>query len=201
MWLGIDKEIVNSINNNLWIPNMGYYSEYLYGGVYPVQSQAVDNLGQALAIIFGVANPEMARSIISKTPYTPTAYRRYTRSNPTSSPTTTTPCGLSFRLTGTLRQPRPGTWRRWKKVLRLYSVRRHCSAPTRSFSLPITATSRGTVVNSDSQLWSCTGMAAMIYRVIMGMDFKPDGISFAPVVPRHSREKRRSPDSATVTPT
>ncbi len=50
MWLGIDKEIVNSINNNLWIPNMGYYSEYLYGGVYPVQSQAVDNLGQALAI-------------------------------------------------------------------------------------------------------------------------------------------------------
>ena len=71
MWLGIDKEIANSINNNLWIPNMGYYSEYLYGGVYPIQSQAVDNLGQALAIIFNVANPEMARSIISKTPYTP----------------------------------------------------------------------------------------------------------------------------------
>ena len=36
LWNGIDSEISNAINNNLWIPNLGYYSEYLYGGVYPV---------------------------------------------------------------------------------------------------------------------------------------------------------------------
>ncbi len=57
LWIGMDKEIANSINNNLWIPNLGYYSEYLYGGVYPIQSQAVDNLGQALSIVFDIANP------------------------------------------------------------------------------------------------------------------------------------------------
>ena len=39
---------------------------------------------------------------------------------------------------------------------------------------------RGTAVNSDSQLWSAAGNAAMIFRIIMGMTFEPDGIRFAP---------------------
>ncbi|WP_221935993.1 hypothetical protein, partial [Klebsiella pneumoniae] len=42
---------------------------------------------------------------------------------------------------------------------------------------------RGTAVNSDAQLWSATGSAAMIYRVIAGMEFGVDGIEFAPFVP------------------
>lgn len=42
---------------------------------------------------------------------------------------------------------------------------------------------RGTAVNSDSQLWSAAGNAAMIFRIIMGMTFEPNGIRFSPVVP------------------
>lgn len=62
------KSMARSINDYLWIPNLGYYSEYLYGGVYPIQSQATDNLGQAMSIELGVATADMARSVVSKSP-------------------------------------------------------------------------------------------------------------------------------------
>lgn len=67
---GKASELLEAINQNLWIPNLGYYSEYLYGSIYPLQAQCADNLGQALGIIFGIATPEMSKSIISRTPRT-----------------------------------------------------------------------------------------------------------------------------------
>ena len=68
---GIDETIKNSINKNLWLSEQGYYSGYLYGGIYPIQSRATDALGQALSVIFDVATDEMAQSIISNTPVVP----------------------------------------------------------------------------------------------------------------------------------
>jgi len=42
---------------------------------------------------------------------------------------------------------------------------------------------RGTAINSDSQLWSCAGNVAMVFRVFAGMTFETDGIHFSPAVP------------------
>lgn len=72
--LGIDRSyfrdissvITASVNERLWIPNLGYYSDYLYGGVYPLQSQASDNMAQARAIVTGVSDRAHARSVLSK---------------------------------------------------------------------------------------------------------------------------------------
>lgn len=65
---GRGRTIATNINDRLWIPNYGYYSEYLYGGSFPIQSYTTDNFGQAIAVLFDIASPEMAGSIISKTP-------------------------------------------------------------------------------------------------------------------------------------
>lgn len=56
------------LNRMLWLPDRGYYSEFLYGGVYPVQSQITDNMGQALAMLSGAATPAMLRTIVGRTP-------------------------------------------------------------------------------------------------------------------------------------
>lgn len=141
MWLGIDKEIANSINNNLWIPNMGYYSEYLYGGVYPIQSQTVDNLGQALAIIFGVANQEMARSIISKTPYTPYGISSVYPQQPDTKPYHNDAVWPFVQAYWNIAAAKAGNMAAVEKVLPRYSVQPPCSGPTRNYLWLITVTS------------------------------------------------------------
>lgn len=65
--MGVD-EIADNVNLALWTPNLNRYSEFLYCGFYPLQSPATDNLGQALAIVAGVATPEMARALVRHTP-------------------------------------------------------------------------------------------------------------------------------------
>ncbi len=62
------REISEAVNTRLWVPDKGYYSQYLYGGRFPLQSQAADNFGQGLAILAGIPTPEMARSALSHTP-------------------------------------------------------------------------------------------------------------------------------------
>ncbi|HNG90557.1 MAG TPA: hypothetical protein PK858_10140, partial [Saprospiraceae bacterium] len=42
----------------------------------------------------------------------------------------------------------------------------------------------GTEINSDRMLWSMAGNLAMVHRVFMGMQFKPEGLYFNPVVPK-----------------
>lgn len=64
----IARDIAESVNTRLWIPEKGYYSQYLYGGRFPLQSQAADNFGQGLAILAGIPTIEMARSALSRTP-------------------------------------------------------------------------------------------------------------------------------------
>ncbi len=43
--------------------------------------------------------------------------------------------------------------------------------------------SKGTAINSDRQLWSVAGNIAMVYRIFAGMQFEPDKIKFHPVIP------------------
>ncbi len=66
----LGNTIAASINEYLWIPNLGYYSQYLYGAPTPIQSLTTDNFGQALCVLFDIATPEMAASLVGKTPRT-----------------------------------------------------------------------------------------------------------------------------------
>ncbi len=184
MWLGIDKEISNSINNNLWIPNRGYYGQYLYGGVYPIQSQSVDNLGQALAIIFDVANHEMARSIISRTPYTPYGISSIYPQIPDIKPYHNDAVWPFVQAYWNIAAAKAGNMAAVEKGLGAMMRAAAMFGTNKELFVAHNGDYRGTAVNSDSQLWSCAGMAGMIMRVIMGMDFRPDGIAFAPVVPQ-----------------
>ena len=64
------SDMKQAINNQLWLADKGYYSEYLYGSPFSVAAPAVDNLGQAIGVLFNVADDEKGKSLISKTPIT-----------------------------------------------------------------------------------------------------------------------------------
>ena len=183
LWMGMDKEIANSINNNLWIPNLGYYSEYLYGGIYPIQSQAVDNLGQALSIVFDIANPEMARSIISKTPYTPYGISSVYPQMPDIKPYHNDAVWPFVQAYWNIAAAKAGNILALNKGLAALYRAAAFFGTNKELFVASNGDYRGTAVNSDSQLWSAAGNAAMIFRIIMGMTFEPDGIRFSPVVP------------------
>ncbi|MDE6460754.1 MAG: hypothetical protein K2K52_08025 [Paramuribaculum sp.] len=59
----------HSINIRLWQPDAGMYNRFLYTDVYPIPARITDNAAQPLAIIFGVATPEMADKILASTPW------------------------------------------------------------------------------------------------------------------------------------
>ncbi len=183
MWDGVDKEISNAINNNLWIPNLGYYSEYLYGGVYPIQSKATDNLGQSLAIIFDIANPDMAKSIIKNTPYTPFGISSVYPQMPDINPYHNDAVWPFVQAYWNLASKKAGNMQSFEKGFAAMCRAAAMFGTNKELFVGHNGDYRGTAVNSDSQLWSCTGMASMIFRGIMGMEFCPEGISFSPFVP------------------
>lgn len=60
--------LISAINDYLWMPHRSCYTQYLYGGAWPMQSPAVDNFGQALAVLFRIPTPEMAAALLTHTP-------------------------------------------------------------------------------------------------------------------------------------
>ena len=58
----------DAINQNLWNDDRGLYSEYLYGQKERLLSPGIDNMGQALAVIWDIADDERAVQLIRNTP-------------------------------------------------------------------------------------------------------------------------------------
>ena len=176
-------ELKNSINNNLWIPEKGYYSEYLYGGVYPVRSQAVDNLGQALSIIFGVANDEMAKSVVSKTPVLPFGTSSVYPQIPDIKPYHNDAVWPFVQSYWNIAAAKAGNMEAFNAGLGALYRSAALFGTFKELFVASNGDYRGTAVNSDKMLWSSTGNVSMIVRVIAGMEFGTDGITFRPFVP------------------
>lgn len=179
----VHRRIVRSINDNLWIPNMGYYSEYLYSQPYPIQSQATDNLGQALAVIFGIATPDMASSLISRTPVTawgtPSVWPQQPDIKPYHNDAVWPFVQAYWNLAAAKTRNADALLAGMAAIYRAAAL----FGTNKELFVAHNGDYRGTAVNSDAQLWSAAGNAAMVFRVLAGMEFGPRGIEFHPVVP------------------
>ncbi|MBQ9076470.1 MAG: hypothetical protein IJY31_01295 [Muribaculaceae bacterium] len=173
----------NSINNNLWIPEKGYYSEYLYGGVYPIQSQTADNLGQALSVIFGVANDEMARSVVGKTPILPFGTSSVYPQIPDIKPYHNDAVWPFVQSYWNLAAAEAENMAAFEAGLGALYRSAALFGTFKELFVASNGDYRGTAVNSDKMLWSSTGNVSMIMRVFAGMEFETDGIDFDPFIP------------------
>lgn len=179
------KQLVGSINKQLWIADKGYYSEYLYGGIYPVLSPSVDNLGQALSVIWDVASDEQAESLITKTPVTEfgttSIYPMLKDIKPYHNnavwPFVQAFWNLAAAKTKNIEAVKNGVGALYRAAALFGTHKELFVASTGDF--------RGTAVNSDKMLWSSAGNVAMIFRMYFGMDFKTDGIEFKPFTPHY----------------
>lgn len=171
--------IEDAINHRLWNEARGCYTQYLYGGVTPVMSPCVDNMGQALSILWDIANDDRAETIINETPVTtyglpvlhPNRDNAGTGLNNTIVPMVQAMWNLAAAKSGNMSMLRRGMG----ALIAQQALTASCSYCWNASS--------GEMIPCDNPTGNASGNIAMVLRVIAGMNFLPGGIELNPRVP------------------
>ncbi len=178
------ETIKKGINTYLWQKDKGYYAQYLYGRNNLVASPKFEALGEALSILFDVANKNQAKTIVSKSPITPFGVTCIYPQIPGIPPYHNDAIWPFVQSYWNLAAAKVGN----EAVLNqgLASIYRAGGLFLTNYENMVADTGDflGTEINSDRMLWSMAGNLAMVHRVFMGMSFELDGLYFNPVVPR-----------------
>ena len=172
------------INQHLWQAEKGYYGQYRYGRTCAGQlSPRAEALGEALCVLFGVAEGERAQTVVSKTP--------------------TTPFGISClypQIPGVPPYHNDAVWPFVQSFWALAAARagneasltESMAAIYRPAALFLTNKENfvarngdfaGTQINSSNMLWSLSGSLSLVYKVLFGMQYQGDRLVFRPFVP------------------
>ncbi len=165
--------IKDAINQHLWNEDNGFYSSFLYGMAFPKQSPTTDNTSQAMCVLWGIADDDRAENLISNTPVTDCGVNvTYPANNPlepyfanSSWATTQALWNIAAAYVGNENALRRGLGALYRAQA-LYQSRGICR--------------KGVKID---ELGTSASNAAMVLRVFLGMEFKPEGIEFSPVVP------------------
>ncbi len=183
-------KLKEAINAHFWQPDKGYYGYFIdeNGTLNP----RMEGLGEAFAILTGVAGERRANEVLKNTPTTPWGF----------------PCLW----------PQFEEWRDYKRDFAHYYhngmiwpfVEGYWAwAATEMKNVPVFSRELDALVKlsekndtfmelyrpedgrpdgSPRQLWSASGFLSMIYHGLFGMNFTEAGVRFAPVVPPQFKE-------------
>ncbi|TAE20022.1 MAG: glycogen debranching protein [Bacteroidetes bacterium] len=184
------ESIKKGINEQLWQADKGYYAQYLYGRIFMQKSPRFEALGEALAVLFNVADAGKAQSILSKSPLTPFGVTCIYPQIPNIPPYHNNAVWPFVQAYWNLASAKAGN----EKALThgLASIYRAGALFLTNYENFVAETGDylGTEINSDRMLWSMAGNLAMVHRVFIGMNFETNGIRFSPTVPRVYAGKR-----------
>ena len=173
------SRIKDAINHRLWNENRGCYSQYLYGGVTSIMSPCVDNMGNALAILWDIADDNRTEALIKETPITnfgvpmlhPNRAGEGAGLNNTVSPMVQAMWNLAAAKANNMGMLRRGLGSLIFQQALAASCNTSCNATT------------GEILDNGNPRGNASGNLAMVIRVLAGMNFLPNGIEFNPKVP------------------
>ena len=183
------NRIAAAVNTELWMPEKGYYAMYNYGRQFPIVNPRAETLGEALAIIYGIADHKRAVSI--------------TENNPT------TPFGVAIFFPQIADMPPYHNNALWPWVAAYWAIA-NAKAGNEEGTLEaigsiyrpaaLFATNKenfvldngdiATQLNSSNMLWCLAGNIAVTHKILFGIHFDVDGLTFAPFVPEALAAKR-----------
>jgi hypothetical protein len=177
------EKIKNALNKHLWIAEKGYYGQFLYGRSYYSLSPKSEALGEALTILFGIADQSRAENVIAKTPVvafgTPCIYPQIPNIPPYHNdaiwPFVEAFWTWASAKTGNASSVEHGLASIYRAASLFNTNKENMVATTGDYL--------GTEINSDRQLWSVAGNLATVYRIFFGMSFTQEGLRFDPFVP------------------
>lgn len=177
------EKIKQGINDYLWMKERGYYAQYLYGRDDLVASPRYEALGEALAILFGVADDEKSISIMAQSPLTTYGATCIYPQIPGIPPYHNNGIWPFVQSYWNWAAAKTGN----EAVLNhgLASIYRAAALFLTNYENMVAETGDflGTEINSHRMLWSMAGNLATVHRVFMGMEFQEEGLYFNPVVP------------------
>lgn len=178
------ERIERAINQQLWLEDRGYYAQFRYGRQHLIRSPRFEALGEALAILFDVADAEQARRIVAESPLTPFGTTCLYPQIPDIPPYHNHGIWPFVQAYWNLAAAKAGN----EAALNhgLAAIYRAGALFLTNYENMVAETGdyAGTEINSHRMLWSMAGNLAMVHRVFMGMHFEVEGLRFAPVVPK-----------------
>ncbi len=177
------KVIKDGINKYLWMADKGYYSQYLYGHTYLNISPRFEALGEALAVLFDVADSTQATSIFEKSPLTTFGTTCIYPQIPEIPPYHNNGIWPFVQSYWNLAAAKAGNEQ--ALLHGLAAIYRAGALFLTNYENMVAETGDyvGTEINSDRMLWSMAGNLAMVHRIFMGINFEAGGIHFSPVIP------------------
>ncbi len=186
----IAERIKKGINKYLWLPEKGYYAQFRYGRNYKFVSPRSEALGEALCVIFGIADDVRARQVVASTPVTDFGISCIFPQIPNIPP-----------YHNNAIWPFVQTYWLWAaaKAGNERSVLESISDIYRPAALFLTNKENmvvsngdfnGTQINSSVMLWSLSGNISIVHKVLFGVRFNPNELYFEPFVPKAMEGKR-----------
>lgn len=186
----IALKIKTGINKNLWIADKGYFGQYLYGRNFKSVSPRAEALGEALCVWFGITDKEKQQSIVSNVPVMDYGISCIYPQIPGIPPYHNNAVWPFVQSYWALASAKAGNEK---------SVMECIAAVYRPAALFLTNKENfvaengdfaGTQINSSNMLWSLSGSLALVQRVLFGIEYGKDSLSFHPFVPEALAGKR-----------
>ena len=175
--------IAAAINARLWMPEKGYYAMYLYGRDNLVTNPRAETLGEALSILYNVAPADRARLITEKnptTPFGPAIFYPQIADQPAYHNNSLWPWVAAY---WTLANAKVGNE---QGVMQgIGSIFRPAALfTTNKENFVLDNGDIATQLNSSNMLWCLSGNIALTMKMLFGVTYDVDGISFRPFVPK-----------------
>ncbi|HEX8139242.1 MAG TPA: hypothetical protein VF544_16885 [Pyrinomonadaceae bacterium] len=178
-----------AINKHLWIADRGFYGAYRYGRTFSRLSPRSESLGEALSILFDIADESQRVSIVRNTPVVDFGVPDFFPQIP-NMPAYHNNAVWPF-VVGywTWAAARAGNGAAVEHGLGAI-YRQAALFLTNKENMTATGGDPATMLNSDRQLWSVAANLATVYRILFGMQFEGERLSLKPFIPRPYGDSR-----------
>jgi hypothetical protein len=184
------QKIKTGINQYFWQPNKGYYGQFIYGRNYPILSSKSEALGEALCILFDIASPDQQKTIVRSTPVmdfgVPTVYPQIPGIPPYHNnsvwPFVQSYWMLAAAKAGNEKSVMASIAAIYRPAAMFLTNKENFVVENGDFA--------GTQINSSNMLWSLSGNLAVVHKVLFGIQFQEEALTFNPFVPYALRGRR-----------
>jgi hypothetical protein len=189
-YAGIASQIKEGINTHLWMPEKGYYGQYLYGRQFKLLSPRSEALGEALTVLFDIADAEQQKSVVANTPVTkfgiPCIYPQIPNIPPYHNnavwPFVQAYWSLAAAKTGNAEALVQSMSAIYRPAALFLTNKENFVSASGDFA--------GTQINSSNMLWSLAGNISLVYKVLFGMNMQADALVFKPFIPEVLKGER-----------
>lgn len=189
LWSERSKKLCEAINREFWLEEQGHYGMYRYGRDFPVMNPRSETVGQALAILYGVADAEKAATITRKSPVTkwgaPIFFPQIADMPAYHNNALWPWVAAAWTLANAKVGNEQGVLQGFGSIVRPAAL-----FATNKENLNLDNGDIATELNSSNMLWSLAGNIGITQQILFGIHFEEKGIRFAPFVPRALADTR-----------